>query len=71
MSDPSNSSLARRIVGFITAKDRIHDQAVDSFAAAYSLQEIRRACAEVIAGNPGLQAALIDTGFMFITHLAR
>ncbi len=73
LSDPSDRRLARAIVGRITARDRVHRQAVASFGAAYSMQELRSACLDVLEADPdsGMRGALIDTGFMHIVHLTR
>lgn len=73
VTDPTNSIAARKIVGLITAKDQIKEQAVNSYNAAYSRRDLSTICGCVIGDNPNvnLNIDLINTGFMNVIHLRR
>lgn len=71
ITDPTKNHLAKFIVGRITHKDKIHHQAINSYTAAYSRQDLANLFGEIMKNNSQkqLQVDILNTGFMNIIRL--
>jgi hypothetical protein len=72
LTDPTNHKLAQKIVGKITDKDSVHQEAVDSYNAAYSRHNLIKMYESVVNNGHCDEIAninIVDTGFVNIIHI--
>ena len=70
ITDPTNNRLAQFIVSRITSRDKIHDEAVSSYTAAYSRYDLANFFGEIMKNNQRQpEVKILNTGFMNIIRL--
>lgn len=70
ITDPTNNHLAQLIVSRITSRDKIHHEAVSSYAAAYSRYDLANLFGEIMKNNQRQpEVKIVNTGFVNIIRL--